>query len=170
MLPKIIRKILTHKGTVLPLWALLFSTIFILPLASSLSATDGLARMNKYDALDDEFSYCSTTMEDLRHFKASYPEAEEASFRQAIDLDGDGAPTLYVTSSFEDPSYGFPYVDGAYIRIPKGLEFAEGHYYSNHPTLTGQISQGGKTYDFGGTMHFDIPQMILMCRIWEPLH
>ncbi|MBP5091925.1 MAG: hypothetical protein J6328_05155 [Bacilli bacterium] len=115
--------------------------------------------MNKYDALDDEFSYCSTTMEDLRHFKASYPKAEEASFWQAIDLDGDGAPTLYVTSSFEDPSYGFPYVDGAYIRIPKGLEFAEGHYYSNHPTLTGQISQGGKTYDFGGTMHFDIPHL-----------
>lgn len=159
MLPRSFRKLLHHKETMGPLWALLFCTSFFLPLVAAANVAEGQAKMDKYDSLQDETVYEASTFGEYQSTKLEFDEGKAAFFIQAVDVGENDEPILYVFSDFATPSFGFPYLEGSFISLPKNWEPQMGCYYQNFDSSRNDITSLGGTYSFAGKMELSLPHL-----------
>ena len=115
--------------------------------------------MDKYDSLQDETVYEASTFGEYQSTKLEFDEDKAAFFIQAVDVGENDEPILYVFSDFATPSFGFPYLEGSFISLPKNWEPQMGCYYQNFDSSRNDITSLGGTYSFAGKMELSLPHL-----------
>jgi len=153
-----IKSFIAKRRISFPLWLLIFLSACALPLFTETIAQEGEEKSNKYDVLQDDVAYVSVGYDEYVEIKGIQGMGDSQSYYREIQQT-DGEYILYVISSFEKTDFGFPYLEGAYIRFSNDVALEKGKYYSNFSLNDETISYKSESYERGGQLQFSIPYL-----------
>ncbi|MCQ2741887.1 MAG: hypothetical protein MJ239_01125 [Bacilli bacterium] len=114
--------------------------------------------MNRHYAIQNDVAYVNKSYFEYTSISSFFGEDESACFYKFVDSNQYNEGVLFVVSSFENPKFGFPYLEDSYISLSP-TKYKEYSFYANFTPSSKTYVYEGNEYCFEQMIDFVIPNL-----------